>query len=117
MGWSLLVSQFLMPFLLKCFSQQADSSTESPQDYLRREYDASTGSISPSVVRQAMPMTAKAVRRAWRQTPKQERGPKPQLSREELYNLTQEKLVEAMNATPEQLAACAAMVAEMEDDS
>lgn len=110
MEWLLLVNQFLMPMLLKCFGQ---ISSETPQEYLRRSYDPVTGKLEQDIVLDAIPTTARAVRKAWRHTPRHERGNKPRYSREALYDLTEVKLIEAMNATPEQVAACAEVVAKM----
>jgi hypothetical protein len=102
MGWEALIISLLQPMLLKCLE---NFSAEEPQDYLKGCCDV-YGNLYPDVVQDAMPQTRRAVRRAWLSN-KEDRPtePFPRLSRHELYRLTEQTLLNAMNATPEELQA------------
>ena len=99
--------------LAKCFNQL---SSETPAEYLKPHYDEATGKMDHGIVRDAMPQTRRAIRKAHRQATREERQSLPRFSREDIYNLTEEKLIEAMRATPETVAAVFAAAESIEDD-
>ena len=102
MGWEALIISLLQPMLLRCLE---NFSSEEPQDYLHGCCDV-YGNLYPDVVQDAMPQTRRAVRRAWLSN-KEDRpaGPFPKMSRHELYRLTEQTLLDSMNATPEEMQA------------
>ncbi len=113
MDWIALITTFLMPIWAKC---QENMSSETPAEYLADHYDATTGKMDPGIVRDAMPGTRRAIRKALRATPQKDRGEFPRYSRDEIYVITEKKLIEAMNAPPEAVAAAKAVAATLGDD-
>lgn len=113
MGFEVLFVQLLNAMLVKCLS---DISSQTPQEYVRDHFDATTGRIDPELVNDAMPAAARAARKARRSMPRDERKDAPKLSREDLYARTEAQLIEGMNATPEQVAACMEFAATLGDD-
>ena len=110
MDWVSIIGTFLFPLLAKCFS---GFSSEKPQYYLRCHYDEASGTMDSGLVTDAIPQTRRAIRKAYRSTPRSERGAFPRYSREELYAIAEQKLIEAMNASDEQISAAYAAA---EDD-
>lgn len=99
---SALISGFLLPMLAKCQSQ---TSSEDPQEFLKSHYDASTGKFDPDVVRDAIPATRRATRKAYRAATREEQRDWPRLDRRGFYELAETNLKEAMEAPPEKVAA------------
>lgn len=112
MEWVTLVLSFVQPLLLKCFDQV---SSEDPQEFLKRNYDPVNGCFYPDVVEDAMPNTLRGVVRARRSLKKSERDQVPRYSRSDLYQLTEQALLDAMNATPAAVGACRDIAAKMVD--
>lgn len=115
MEWLPIIFQFLQPMLAKCFSQ-SEAAAQDPQEYLKANYDAETGKMDPSLVRRSMGTTRKAIRKAHRQATREERKTFPRYSRDDIYQMTEKKLVEAMQAPQEQVQAAFALAAELPDD-
>ena len=113
MEWLPIILSFLQPFLAKCFAQQ---STESPKEYLTSLYNASNGKMDSDLVIDAMSQTRRAIRKARRNASREDRRNFPRYSRDEIYDITERQLIEAMNAPPEQLAAVFASAAALSDD-
>lgn len=113
MDWLSLISSFLVPMFAQCLSRV---SSETPAEYLKPHYDPVTGKMDPDLVTDAMPATMRAIRKAYRNTPKKERGSFPRYSRDEIYVITENKLIEAMNAPDEVVAAAMASAATLGDD-
>jgi len=113
MEWLALISQFLLPALLKCFET---TSMEDPQEYLRENFNSSTGKFDRDVVRDAIPATRRAVRQARLSASPKERRAFPRYRRSDLYELAERSLVAAMNAQPERVAELRAAAAGLPDD-
>lgn len=114
MDWLAIVFKFLDPLLAKCFSQV---SSEDPKEYLKAHYNESTNRMDASLVRHSMGATARAVREARRSLKtREEKRDFPRYSREELFAMTERRLIEAMNATPTQLKAAFKMAAQLPDE-
>lgn len=114
MNWVALITSLLGPMLAKCFQEQ---SSEEPQAYLARHYDATASKMDADLVRDAMPATARAVRKAHRQCrTKEDRKSFPRYSRDELYALTEDRLITAMKADPTEVASAYAAAASMTED-
>jgi len=111
--WMSLISGFLIPMFAQCLNRV---SSETPEEYLRPHYDPITGKMDPELVTDAMSRTKRAIRKAYNNTPKKERGAFPRYSRDEVYAITEAKLIEAMNAPPEAVAAAMASAATLGDD-
>jgi hypothetical protein len=102
MGWEALIISLLQPMLLRCFEQ---FSSEDPQRYLQDCCDI-YGNLYPDVVHDAMPQTRRAVRRAWLSNREDRPSePFPRMTRRELYRLTEQTLLDSMNATPGEMQA------------
>lgn len=114
MEWLTLITGLLLPFLQKCREKQG--ATQDPQEYLRSVYDHNTGKFPEDVVNDAVPQTRKAIRQAFRQTPRDERRNFPRYRRHEVYEIAEKGLLKAMNATPEEAAQVMAAAAELPDD-
>lgn len=113
MEWISIILPLLQPMLLKCFEK---TSMEDPQEYLRSNYNASTGKLDRDVVLDAIPATRRAIRKAHRNASRAERKNFVRLSKSELYEITEKSLIESMNAPPEAVAACREVAAGMPDD-
>lgn len=113
MGWETIILSLLESLLAKCFSQV---SSETPQEYLRPYYDEASGRMDPDIVREAIPQTRKAVLKARRQATREDRKTMPRYSREDLYLLTEQKLIQAMNASPETVKAAFAAAEALPDE-
>lgn len=114
MDWFTIITGLLLPFLQKCREKQG--ATDDPQEYLRSVYDPTTGKFPEEVVQSAIPQTRKAIMKAFRQTPKDKRKDFPRYRRSDRYELAEQALVKAMNATPEEAAQVMAAAAELPDD-
>lgn len=109
MDWIALIFTFLDPLLVKCLAQ---FSADPPKEYLLANYDAVSGRMDPGLVEDSMRSTMQAVRHARRALEgREERRDFPRYSREELYSMTERRLIEAMNAPVEVLQAAMAAVA------
>ncbi|HQZ66221.1 MAG TPA: hypothetical protein PLY87_14130 [Planctomycetaceae bacterium] len=113
MGWETLILSLLGPLLAKCFNQV---SSETPAEYLRPHYDEATGKMDPDIVREAIPATRRAVLKARRQSSREDRKTIPRYSKNDLYLLAETKLIEAMNAPPEAVAAAYAAAKELSEE-
>jgi hypothetical protein len=101
MDWAILIKVFLDPFLAQCLKQ---FSSETPQEYVRAHFNATTGTLDREIVLDAMNQTRKAIRRARLSKSPEERKTCPRYSREQVYKMTEDRLLDAMNATDEQVA-------------
>ena len=115
MEWATIILGLLGPFLAKCHSQ-SEQAADDPKEFLKSKYDDSTGKMDQSLVRQSMPSTRKAINKAKKQASREERKTFPRYSRDEIYEMTEKKLVEAMDAPPEQVASAFASAATLTDD-
>lgn len=113
MDWAAVIISFLQPLALKCWEQ---ISTEDPQAFLKANYDTMTGRMDPDVVDDAIPVTRRAVIRARKSASRSERKSFPRLSRQDLYNLAEQGLVKAMNASTPEVESARLMAAEMSDE-
>ena len=114
MEWVTLITGLLLPLLQRCREKQG--ATEDPQEYLRANYDESTGKFNPDVVNATVPQTRRAIKKAFRQTPKDQRGKFPRYRRDEVYDIAEKGLLKAMNATPDEAAQVMAAAAELPDN-
>lgn len=112
MEWLTLVLSFVQPLLLKCFEQ---NFSEDPQAFLKQNYDPVNGMFYPDVVHDSIPAVRRGVIRARRSLRKAERAKAPQYSKADLYQLTEQALTDAMNATPEKVGAVRATAEALED--
>jgi hypothetical protein len=112
MEWAILIQSFLQPLLLKCFDR---TSTENPQDVLRRNYDPITGHMDSDLVEDAIPAARRAVHRARKSLSREERKTFPKLSYNQLYELAEKNLIDAMNASPEAVTQCRSVAASLRD--
>lgn len=95
---------------MRCFQQQnPDGTTETPQEYLRSEYDEATGKFPEALVHSALHQTRKAHSKARRQLRPVERRTIPSLTRAELVKITEDHLLKAMNADATEVATAANM--------
>lgn len=113
MEWLALVERLFGPLLLKCFEK---TSAEDPQDFLRSQYNAHTGTMDRDVVQDSIPQMRRALRRARRDADRDERRNFPRLSKSELYDLTEQELIKAMNAPPETVASARAVASGLPDE-
>jgi hypothetical protein len=102
MDWISIIKGILGPIIAKCWEQ---TSAEDPQVVLRSSYNATTGRMDPDLVYEAVPAVRRAAMQARRQATRKERKEFPRLSNNDLYQIAEEKLIEAMNASPEQVLA------------
>jgi hypothetical protein len=115
MEWATIILGLLGPFLAKCHSQ-SEKAAQDPKEYLKENYDESTGKMDESLVRRSMASTRKAIKKAKKGASREERKTFPHYSRDEIYQMTEKKLVEAMNAPPEQVASAFAVAATLTDE-
>lgn len=114
MEWVTLITGLLLPFLQKCREKQG--ATDDPQEYLRSIYDPETGKFPEDVVKSAIPETRKAIQKALRQTPKEKKKDFPRYRRADRYELAEQALLKAMNASAEEAAQVMAAAAELPDE-
>jgi hypothetical protein len=114
MGWITIITGLLLPLLQQCRDKQG--ATEDPQGYLRANYDESTGKLDPEIVKSAIPQTRRAIKKALNQTPRDQRDRFPRYRRSEVYDIAEQGLLKAMNATPDEAAQVMAAAAELPDD-
>lgn len=120
MDWISLIGTILGPALIKCLQ---GTSTEHPGDYVRAHYvpaDEAAGTpeqFTGGIVEDALPATMRAIRKAHRQAPPRERKTMPKFSREEVIEITKNKLREAMTASPAKMKAAIAAAKALPDDS
>jgi hypothetical protein len=114
MEWITLITGLLLPLLQNCRNKQG--ATEDPQEHLRNNFDESTGKFNPEIVNAAVPQTRRAIKKAFRQTPKDERKHFPRYRRDEVYDIAEKGLLKAMNATAEEAAQVMAAAAELTED-
>lgn len=108
-----LILALLGPMLAKCLDQV---SSETPAEYLKPHFNSATGRMDPDIVREAMPQTRKAALKARRQASKEDRKKMQRLSYDDVYNITEKKLIEALNAPAEVVASVYAAAKELGDD-
>jgi hypothetical protein len=108
-----LILGLLGPLLAKCLDKV---SSEPPKEYLAPHYNESTGRMDPDIVREAIPQTRRAVLKARRQSSREERRSMKRYSYDDLYKLAEKKLIEAMNATPDEVAAVYAAAKALPDE-
>ena len=113
MDWAAIIGGIVGALIAQCFSR---FSTEDPQEYLRANYDAATGKLDSSVVRDAMNQTRKAIRKAHRQASRQDRKTMPRYSNQDIYDLTEQNLLKAMNAPKSEIVAVFATAASLGED-
>ena len=113
MDWIGLITKYLDLFLIRCFDQV---SSETPQQYLASHYDPISGRMDESLVRSAMPQTRRAIVKARQAAPRAERRNFPRYGRDEIYTITETRLIEAMNASESEVAAVKSVAATMGDD-
>jgi hypothetical protein len=113
MDWIGLISGLLGPLLAKCFKQ---TSSEDPIAYLRSEYNAAPGRMNPDVCEDCIPAVRRAAIQARRQMkPRDRRNAKP-LSRQDMYDIAEAKLLEAIKADPAAVAAVMQRADSIEDE-
>jgi uncharacterized protein YjcR len=112
MDWGALVIGFLQPLLLKCFEE---AFTDDPQEYLRQSYENGMRAFPVDMVVDAIPQTRRAVLRARRTLTREQRQEMPRYSQRDLYMLTEEALIKAMEANPDQVAAVRAAAQQDEE--
>lgn len=112
MEWLTLLLSFFQPIALKCFEK---TSAEDPQQVLREAYDPITGRMDPELVEEAVPAARRAANRARRTLSKEERKNTPRYTRAQLREVAEEGLIKSMNASPEEVAKCRAVAAQMKD--
>lgn len=114
MEWLTLITGLLLPLLQRCREKQG--ATGDPQEYLRSVYDPTTGKFPEEVVQSAIPETRRAIVKAFRQTPKDKKKEFPRYRRSDRYELAEQALIKAMNASPEEAAQVMAAAAELPED-
>jgi len=114
MEWLTLITGLLLPLLQRCREKQG--ATGDPQEYLRSVYDPTTGKFPEEVVNEAVPQTRKAILKAFRQAPKDQKKTFPRYRRADRYELAEKALIKAMNASPEEAAQVMAAAAELPED-
>ncbi len=103
MDWTILIFSILDPLLARCLDQV---SSEDPQEYLRAHYNAESRQMDPSVVGDAMRQTYRAIRKAKQSCDSRtERRNFPRYGRHDVYALTERRLIEAMNASEDEVGA------------
>lgn len=112
MEWLTLLLNFFQPLALKCFEK---TSSEDPQQVLRENYDPVTGRMDWELVEDAVPVARRAAVRARRSLPREERKNTPRYTRAQLREVAEEGLIKSMNASPEEVAKCRAVAAQMKD--
>ena len=115
MEWVTIIMGLLGPFFAKCHSN-SEQAARDPKEFLRANYDEATGKMSRDLVRKGMPQTRKAIRKAHRDASKEERKTFPRYSKTDIYQMTEKKLVEAMQAPTEEVEAAFAVAAQLPDD-
>lgn len=113
MDWASIIGNLLLPALLRCLTK---TSSEDPQQILRESYDAATGKMDSDLVREAMPTTRQAARRAYRQASRSDKKSFQPLSEQQVYDLTEKKLIEAMNASQEDATVIRAAASALADN-
>ena len=114
MEWLPIIFKFLDMFLAQC---QNAVSSETPQAYVLAHYNAATGKLERGIVLDAMTQTYRAIRKARHELSPADRKDFPRYSRTEVYDITEHRLLDAMNATDDQVAAARAAAATLEDDN
>ena len=114
MEWLPIIFKFLDVFLAQC---QNAVSTETPQEYVRAHYNASTGTLDRGIVLDAMVETRRAIRKARMELSPADRHRFPRYSREDVYRITEDRLMDVMNATDDQVIEARALAAAMGDDN
>ncbi len=112
MEWLVIIQSFLQPLLLKCFEK---TSTENPQEVLRRNFDPITGHMDSDLVEDAIPAARRAVQRARKSLSREERKNFPKYSRDQLYEIAEKILIDSMNASPEAVTQCRSVAASLRD--
>jgi hypothetical protein len=95
MDWITIILGLLGPIIAKCFQQ---TSSENPHDVLRAAYNEATGRMDPDLVNDCIPAARQAANKAHRQASRSDRKRFPKLSRADLYEIAETKLIEAMKA-------------------
>lgn len=113
MDWITIIGTLVLPLLAKCFQK---TSAEDPQAVLRSHYDATTGKMDGDIVRECMPATRKAARKAHRQASRADRKTFPKLSEDQIYSITESRLIAAMNADETTVAGIMASATLIGDD-
>ena len=98
---------------MKCFGA---SSTEDPREFLKAHYNKASDTFSGGIVADAVPQTYRAIRKARHQTPRQERKNFPQYSREQVIQMTKDKLKESIDATDDEVRTCKLEADALPDD-
>lgn len=114
MEWITLITGLLLPLLQRCREKQG--ATDDPQVYLRAVYNPETGKFPEEVVNDAVPQTRRAIKKAFRDTPRDQRKNFPRYRRTEVYDIAEKGLLKAMNAAPEEVAQVMAAAAELPDE-
>lgn len=112
MNWIPIIFDIALPVLLKCLQQQ---TSQTPQEYIADHYDAETGKLDRRLVKDAIPSTMYAIRKAHREAKKEDRKSFPKFSRDDVYALTEQRLIDSMTATEEEVARVSAIAANMGD--
>ena len=114
MEWLPIIFKFLDVFLAQC---QNAVSTETPQEYLRAHYDSASGTMERNVVLDAMVQTRRAIRKARQELSPADRHRFPRYSRDDVYQMTENRLIDAMNATDDQVIEARAAAAALGGDT
>lgn len=113
MEWLTVIFGLLGPMLLKC---QQSTSSQDPQEYLAAHYDPLTDTFSGSIVQDALPQTYRAIRKARRQASHEDRKNFPRYSREEVVEMTKQKLKASMTASKAEVEAAHVAAASLPDE-
>lgn len=117
MEWITRIFGLIGPFLAEC--QKKNNPTQTPaeaQADLRAQYNAMTGRMNPRLVRQVVPQVRRAENKARRNGTKQERKDNPRLTKDQLYDMADKSLIQAMAADKAQLRVAYAAAAKLGDD-
>lgn len=102
MEWVTIISTLLLPMLAKCWGNQGTD----PQEYLKANYNSTTGRMNPDVVNAALPTTRRAMHKAKMQCKdRRERRNFPAYNKAQIYELAEKNLIDAMNANDEKAMA------------
>ena len=115
MDWISIIGSLLLPIITKCWTTQENSDTD-PQEYLRANYDSATGRMSPDVVNAALSSTRKAMYKAKRQASKQDRKNFPRFTKEQIYNIAEKNLIDAMIADDDEVSRIYSEAMQLGDD-
>lgn len=103
MEWVTIISTLLLPILAKCWG---DEEGTDGQEFLKANYNTTTGRMNPNVVNRALPATRRAMHKAKMQCKdRRERRNFPAYTKAQIYELAEKNLIDAMNANEDKAIA------------